>query len=98
MINFRVKEKLWDGIPRGQWKSLLLRVSQQNATIFITFYLIRHYELTLVSMINNSSTLITIALSYAMLGENKTDLTTWTTLILGFVATLIFLLGAATSP
>ena len=41
MVNWRARQVLWDSIPVGCGKQLLFRISQQNASIFITFYCIR---------------------------------------------------------
>lgn len=93
IVGPNIKAKLWDAVPRGQMKSVLFRASQQNATIFITFYLIRNFELTTVSMVNNSSTIVTIALSYLILGEKNVHWRTLIALAIGLIATILFITG-----
>ena len=93
IINVEWRRKLWDAVPRDQWSSLLTRIVQQNATIFITFHLIKNFELTTVSIVNNSSTLLTVVAGYLILGENKTSMATWMALLIGFAATITFVVS-----
>ena len=71
----------------------MTRIVQQNATIFITFHLIKNFELTTVSIVNNSSTLLTVVAGYLILGENKTSMATWVALLIGFAATVTFVVS-----
>ena len=41
MVNRRAREVLWDSIPEGCGLQLLIRVAQQNISMFIAFYSIR---------------------------------------------------------
>lgn len=58
ILNVRSREILWDAIPEGYAQTLFLRVAQQNMTIFITFYSIRHFSLTTVSMVNTTTAFV----------------------------------------
>ena len=74
-------------------KTVLFRAAQQNCTIFITFYLIRRFELTTISMVNNAQTICTVILCYLILGEKTTNFGTCISLAVGVAATIIFVMG-----
>lgn len=88
----RSKEVLWDSIPKGGWKSLLVRVACQNASIFITFYSIRQFELTTVAMVTNSATFVICLLGWLILKEQASAFSL-VTLTISFGGTVLVLLG-----
>ena len=94
MVNKNAKAVLWESIPTGSGKALFLRVTQLNLSIFITFYSIRHLELTAVAMVNNCATFVILILGWLLLSETVTKFT-FLTLLMSFVGTLIVLLGGA---
>ena len=92
MVNWRAKQVLWDSIPTGCGKQLLFRIAQQNASIFITFYSIRQFELTAVAMVNNCATFVILILGWLMLGE-RASMFSFVTLTVSFVGTVLVLVG-----
>ena len=93
MVNWRARQVLWDSIPAGCGKQLLFRISQQNASIFITFYCIRQFELTAVAMTNNCATFVILILGYFMLGERSSAFSV-VTLTISFAGTVLVLVGS----
>lgn len=69
-----------------------MRVAQQNASIFITFYSIRQFELTTVSMVNNSSTFLIMLLGFVLLRE-RTSTSFFALLVISQAATGLVLFG-----
>ena len=89
-INVSAKEVLWDSIPPGHGKQLFFRVAQQNASVFISFYSIKAFDLTTVGMINNSATFAILVLGFLVLNERVTCFSL-STLALSFIGTLLVL-------
>lgn len=94
MVNVKAKEVLWDSIPSGSGKTLIFRIFLSNLSLFITFYSIRHFELTAVAMVNNFATFVILIFGWLLLSEKVTKFT-FITLLLSFFGTLIVLMGGA---
>ena len=92
-INVNAYEVLWKSIPTGCGFSLFFRVLQQNVSTFITFYTIRQFDLTTVSLVNGTATFVIFILGILMLGE-KFSLFTFAALSTSFIGTLLLLFGA----
>ena len=92
MVNWRARQVLWDSIPTGCGKQLFFRIAQQNASIFITFYSIRQFELTAVAMVNNCATFVILILGWLILSE-RASLFSVTTLFISFIGTVLVLVG-----
>ena len=98
LINFyslgrdNIKRVLWDEIPQGYAKNLLMRVGQQNMTLFITFYSIRHFSLTTVSLVNGTTAFIALFLGWFVLGERVTC-KNFAMLAVGFLGTFLVIFG-----
>ena len=95
MVNVNFRKILWDGIPQGCGRQLLFRISQQNASIFITFYSIKQFELTTVALVNNCATFVILVMGWLVLSE-KVSLFSFGTLCASFMGTAVVLFGEKT--
>ena len=70
-----------------------MRSTINTIGLFVNFYAIKHYGLTIVTVVLNSAPLVTVILAYPILGERVSKGTIVTLLIAGAGAALMILGG-----
>ena len=68
----RLKEYLWDTVPRGQMFGLFTRSIQRVITIFTMMYAIKYLPVGIVSLIANTTPIFIVIFGYLMLNERIT--------------------------
>jgi drug/metabolite transporter (DMT)-like permease len=97
-VNRNLKYVMWDNIERSNWPSLLLRVSQQNVCLFVTFFALKSFPLTTVAITNNMASFTVVIFGYLFLAERLTRLQTASLLVAFTGVVLMILAGEEESP
>ena len=93
VVNFKLKKAVWDGISRDTVGPLIFRTIQGSCTNIINFSVTKYVPLTMISIVNNMSPLITVVFAFLILKEKiKTFEVIMIILTVGGVLTVV--LGA----
>ena len=69
VVNKGLKAAVWDGIDRKSAGPLIFRTCQGSSTNIINFSVTKYLPLTLTSIVNNMSPLVTVILAFFLLKE-----------------------------
>ena len=89
-VNKDLKRVMWDSIPKENIWSLIIRVSQQNLCLFVTFFSLKQFSLTTVSIVNNLASFMVVCLGYLLLAETVTH-TQILTLAIAFTGAILII-------
>ena len=69
LVNVNLKKEVWDNLPEGCFVALLKRSLQGCCLILIQFTIVKYLSLVYIGLAQNIAPLVTIVMSYFMIGE-----------------------------
>ena len=69
VVNVNLKSAVWDGISRDSVGPLIFRTIQGSCTNIINYSVTKYVPLTMISIVNNMSPLITVVFAFLILKE-----------------------------
>ena len=69
VVHVNLKKEVWDNLPEGCFVALIKRSLQGCCLILVQFTIVKHLSLVYIGLAQNIAPLVTIVLSYFMIGE-----------------------------
>ena len=93
----QLKYIMWDSVDSKSARPLGIRVVTGSWNIFLNFYTVKYFSLTLLAMVQNCAPFVSMVLAGAFLSE-KSALSDWVYLVISFAAIALVIMFGKQAP